>query len=478
MKKICIIIFLLLSIEHYCEGKIKLPAILSSHMVLQQQTNVELWGWGDVGKTITIKPSWNNKSYETSVLSDGTWSIDITTIEAGGPYTIIFNDGETIELTDVYLGEVWLCSGQSNMEMPVKGYLGQPVLNSTATIANADSELPVRLFTVEKKPSKDMLEDCNGKWRLNNSESVAEFSATAYFFGLQLYKSLKVPIGLVHSSWGGSVIQAWMPAKTLHNFPEISQTHLTESSEIKKPNSVASMLYNGMIHPIKNMTFRGVIWYQGESNRYNPEQYERLFPIFVKAWRSVFRNTNLPFCYAQIAPYSYKNSNAITGALIREVQYKCEKLIPNVAMAVLMDSGNETCIHPANKKIAGQRLAYLALHHVYDQKAIPANSPRFSSKQSEGKKLILSFDNAPDGITSYGKPLELFEIAGADNVFYPAKARIINRSKVEVWSPEVEEPQEVRYAFKNFTTGDLFGVNGLPVSSFRTDSLDLSRESK
>lgn len=251
MKKICIIIFLLLSIEHYCEGKIKLPAILSSHMVLQQQTNVELWGWGDVGKTITIKPSWNNKSYETSVLSDGTWSIDITTIEAGGPYTISFNDGETIELTDVYLGEVWLCSGQSNMEMPVKGYLGQPVLNSTATIANADSELPVRLFTVEKKPSKDMLEDCNGKWRLNNSESVAEFSATAYFFGLQLYKSLKVPIGLVHSSWGGSVIQAWMPAKTLHNFPEISQTHLTESTEIKKPNSVASMLYNGMIHPIK-----------------------------------------------------------------------------------------------------------------------------------------------------------------------------------------------------------------------------------
>lgn len=153
-------------------------------------------------------------------------------------------------------------------------------------------------------------------------------------------------------------------------------------------------------------------------------------------------------------------------------------MIPNVAMAVLMDSGDETCIHPANKKIAGQRLAYLALHHVYDQKAIPANSPRFSSKQSKGKKLILSFDNAPDGITSYGKPLELFEIAGADNVFYPAKARIINRSKVEVWSPKVEEPQEVRYAFKNFTTGDLFGVNGLPVSSFRTDSLDLSQESK
>ena len=451
------------------QAKVKLPSILADQMVLQQQEKVKLWGSSDRKGKLDITTSWNGQTYQTSISSDGKWEVLVETGKAGGPYRITFDDGDRTQLEDIYLGEVWLCSGQSNMEMPVKGFMGQPVEGSTETIANATPTVPIRMFTVGRTPSKTPQEDCSGNWTPNTPEAAANFSATAYFFGLQLHRSLHVPIGLINSSWGGSSIQAWMTPEALRPYPEISQKHLTDQTKVKHPHLSAAMLYNGMIHPIKEFAFKGVIWYQGESNRENPTQYEALFQDFVKDWRTQFKNDALPLYYVQIAPHAYEDKDATGTALLRQAQYNCETKIPHVGMAVTMDIGNETCIHPAQKKEVGNRLAYLALAQTYGIKGIPAQSPRYASHEIKGNKIILSFDRAPMGVTSFYKPLKCFEIAGKDGNYHPAKARIVNRNRVEVWSEDVQEPASVRYAFRNFAVGDLFGVNGLPVSSFTTE---------
>lgn len=450
-------------------AKVKLPSIISDKMVLQQQTKVKLWGTSDKKGEVEITTSWNEKTYKAKIYNDGKWETVIETGNAGGPYQIKFNDGNVIELKNILLGEVWLCSGQSNMEMPIKGFLGQPVEHSSEIIANATASVPIRLFTVKRNPSKTPLDDCPGTWELNIPEHVMNFSATAYFFGLQLQRSLNVPVGLVNSSWGGSAIQSWMDSEVLKQYPEISQKHLTDDSEVKNPHSVASMLYNGMIYPIKNYIYKGVIWYQGESNRYDAVQYESLFQSFVKDWRIKLMNDKLPFYYVQIAPYNYSNKDAVESALLRQAQYNCEGKLDNVGMIVTMDIGNETCIHPSQKMEVGNRLAYLALSLTYEIKGIYARSPLYSSHEIKGNKVILSFGRAPMGITSFYKPLKGFEIAGEDGVFYPAEARISNRKFVEVWNDGVKNPKTVRYCYKNYIEGTLFGVNGMPVSSFTTE---------
>ncbi len=450
-------------------AKVILPSIISDHMVLQRNSNVKLWGYSDSKEFIEVFTSWNSKVYKAQINSSGYWELTVETGDAGGPYNIKFNDGNIHKLSDIYLGEVWLCSGQSNMEMPIKGFSGQPVENSTETIVNARPDTPIRLFSVSKNPSKKALDDCQGKWNVNTPENVSDFSATAYFFGLQLYRTLNIPIGLVNSSWGGSKIQSWMTTETLKTYPEISLNHLRDDSKVDKPQWAASMLYNGMINPIKKFSFKGVIWYQGESNRDNPSQYESLFKTFVNDWRTQLNNVELPFYYVQIAPHCYENKDSIGTAKLREAQYNCEKNIPNVAMVVTLDIGNETCIHPSQKMEVGNRLAYLALSKTYNIKGIIGESPRYISHEIKGNRIILSFERAPLGLTSKYKPLRDFEIAGRDSVFYTAKARIVNRKLVEVYSENVKEPVIVRYGYKNYVEGSLWGTNGLPVSSFITE---------
>ena len=450
-------------------AKINLPSIISEHMVLQQQTKVKLWGYTDQKGEIVVSTSWNAMKYKSRVSSDGSWEVIVDTGNAGGPYSITFNDGDILKLSDIYLGEVWLCSGQSNMEMPIKGFTGQPVDKSTETIANASPDTPIRLFNVKGKPSKVPLKDCPGTWGLNSAENVSNFSATAYFFGLQLYKTLNIPIGLVNSSWGGSSIQAWMTPEALKQYPEISLKHLMDESNVEKPHIVASMLYNGMINPIKKYSYKGVIWYQGESNRGNPSQYESLFKTFVEDWRTQLNNEELPFYYVQIAPYCYEDKDAIGSALLRQAQLNSEKTVSNVGMVVTMDIGNEKCIHPSQKKQVGDRLAYLALSRNYGMKGLNAESPRYSSYEIKGNKIIISFDRVPLGlITLNNKPVHCFEVAGEDGIFYPAKARIV-KGKVEVWNDDINKPVVARYGYRNYVEASIFGVNGLPVSSFITE---------
>ena len=468
MKNKLVIVLLLFIALPVIHAEVKLPSIFSDHMVLQQQTKVKLWGSSKGKGQVEIITSWNSKRYQAPISNKGRWEVWVETGKAGGPYNIAFNDGDQTFLTDVYLGEVWLCSGQSNMEMSIKGFVAQPVEHSIEVTANALKTIPIRLFTVKKVASKKTLEDCQGSWGLNTSENVMNFSATAYFFGIQLYKSLNVPIGLINASWSGSAIQSWMSSESLQSYPAISQEHLNNDVQVNNAHLLASMLYNGMIHPIKDFIYRGVIWYQGESNRQNPSLYESLFQDFVKDWRFQFKNDTLPFYYVQIAPYAYEDKNAVGTALLRQAQYNCEKKIPNVGMVVTMDIGNETCIHPAQKKEVGDRLAYLALAHIYDKKGVFAYSPRYESYKIKGNRIVLSFERVPMGLTSFYKPLQCFQIAGKDGQYHQAKARIVNGSEVEVWNEEIQEPVSVRYAFKNFVKGDLFGVNGLPVSSFTT----------
>lgn len=461
-----LLLILFSSISVNAWAKVKLSSMFSDSMVLQQCTVVKLNGISKPNTEIKITTSWDNKSVSAKSDLDGQWLAEVKTVSAGGPYKITFDDGDKLILKDVYLGEVWLCSGQSNMEMPVKGKKGQPVLESNEVIANAIPDIPIRMFTVGQNPTIEKVDTVSGKWLVNSPKNVANFSAVAYFFGLRLYKTLRVPIGLINTSWGGSNIESWMPYDTLKYDSDISFKHLKSNVIPKNPQHKASLLYNGMIYPLRNTSVKGVIWYQGESNVSRYQKYINQQKAFVSHLRTLFGNENLPFYYVQIAPHGNKNNQNLP--YMREAQMKCEALIPNSGMAVILDSGEENCIHPASKRVVGNRLAYLALLNDYGQEGIDAYAPLYSKKEINGNKITLYFNRADMGLTSFGKELKNFEIAGEDKIFYKAKARI-EGAKVIVWSEEVQSPLEVRYAFHNFVEGDLFGISGLPVSSFRTD---------
>lgn len=463
-----VLLFLLISIIEV-EGKVILPSIIDNNMILQQNTKVMLWGKAEPNKKIKVCCSWNKDIIWTYTNHNGEWNTKVLTPEAGGPYEILFIDKDTVEINNILIGDVWLCSGQSNMEMPMKGFNSQPVANSIDIIANSNPKIPIRMFTVKKEASKKLVEDVKGKWCINTPKAVSEFSAVGYSFGKQLYNTLGIPIGLINTSWGGSNIESWMPKEILKLYPNIKFNHLRNNDIVKVPQHAASMLYNSMLYPLRKISISGVIWYQGEANCLRNNQYERLLPDFVKELRLLFNDKNIPFYYVQIAPFSYfYNKEELCGVLMRESQQKCETIIPNSKMAVITDLGEEFCIHPSEKIKVGNRLAYLALADKYNIEGINAESPKYKSKIIENNRIILTFDHIENGLTSFGKELKNFEICGEDKVFYKAKAEI-RGNNVIVWSEIVANPKGVRYAFKNFVIGDLFGTNGLPVSSFRTD---------
>ncbi len=450
---------------------VELPYFFGNNMVLQQQTKAAFWGTAKASATVTITPSWNKKKYTIKADVNGKWKTQIETPVAGGPYDITISDGQAIKLTNVLIGEVWLCSGQSNMEMPMKGYKDQPILNSNDAIFNSTNE-QLRFYVVPRSAKLEP-QDSSKKydWNIANPETAAGFSATAYYFGKLLQQRLQVPIGLVNISYGGSTAEAWMNAATLQElFPEIK----LPAADAKADNRTPTALYNGMLHPFIGFTIKGCIWYQGESNYERPDQYEKLFPAMVNQWRKEFNQGDFAFYFAQIAPYNYaqlppyNSGGKFNSAYLRDAQRKAIDKINNSGMVVLLDAGEENNIHPANKAIVGQRFAYMALAQTYQQKGFAYASPLLQKVSFENGAATLQFNNAPNGFTSFGKPLTQFEIAGADKHFRPAKASIV-RGNIVVSAPEVKNPVAVRYAFKDFVVGDLFSTEGYPVSSFRTD---------
>ncbi len=466
MKRLTILIAALCSLAA-AKAEVKLPKIFGDNMVLQQQTACNLWGTADAGKVVRVTTSWDKKEYKVRSAHDGSWKLQVQTPVAGGPYTITFSDGKETQLKNVLIGEVWICSGQSNMEMQMKGFKAQPVEGANEELLQCnDSNL--RLLYVKRtaqfKPQSDIKA---GSWKVADAASVRDFSATAYYFGRALRHTLGVPVGLICTAFGGSACEAWMKADWLRAFPQVKQT-ITEDDVKKLNQRCPTALYNGQLFPLIGYTMRGVLWYQGEDNVPRYSYYAELLKSMVEGWRSEWKQGDFPFYYCQIAPYDYSLVNWKDSQYLREQQQKAEEIIPNARMAVLLDAGLEYGIHPRKKREAGERLAMLALSNTYDVKGLP-DYAKYSSVEFRGDTAVVAFDRSKEWVYFNGGPKgKGFEIAGSDRVFHPAEAWV-QRNRVYVKSDAVKAPVAVRYGFHDWTDGDLMH-DGLPVSSFRTDN--------
>ncbi|MEQ8239392.1 MAG: sialate O-acetylesterase [Cyclobacteriaceae bacterium] len=470
-------IVLLFAILSFCEvsAKVKLPAIVSSHMVLQRNTTVVLWGWADANEKIIIKASWLKKPLSLKADNSGNWRVEVKTNDSKVPQTITIKDQSSkIVLEDILFGEVWLCSGQSNMFQPVKGYSqGQPTSN--AMMASVKAKFAnVRLFSVDREKAKEPLSDLKGykAWEKANANNVMDFSAVGWFFGQQLQEILDVPVGIIHSSYGGTPVRAWMSKESVSPFENVDLSDLKlEKIAAGKP----TILYNAMIQPLIPYTIKGVLWYQGEANRRQPGKYKKYLSAMVSDWRARWGIGDFPFYFVQIAPFDYKPGKfkAVNTAFMREAMAECVDLIPNSGIAITMDIGDEKRIHPPFKKEVADRLLLLALEQTYGFDHVDGKSPKYESMQVVNDTIKLSFKHAETGLFAYDKLLG-FEIAGEDQVFYPAEAMIENGNSVVVYSEEVKQPVAVRYAWRNWVKGTLFDNNLLPASSFRTDDWESS----
>ena len=453
---------LLILVPAFLRAEVKLPAIFGNHMVLQQQTDAAIWGTATPDKTVKVTTSWDRKSYNSRAGADGNWKVKVKTPVAGGPYAITISDGKVLKLENVLIGEVWICSGQSNMAMTMSGYANQPILNGNEDIATSENP-SMRLFRVAQKLSGEPLSDFTGEWKECTPENVANFSATAWYFGRMVQKVTGVPVGLICSSWGGTRIEPWMSAQGVRKFDFLTLPDVKTTS-----NQAPTVLFNAMINPMVGYAIRGGIWYQGEANRNEPEKYEKLLPGLVENWRAEWGIGDFPFYYVQIAPYDYGTSG-LSSAYLREAQLKASTAIPHIGMASVMDAGEKDCIHPANKKVAGERLAYQALANTYGKKGITFSGPVLKEMTVEGNMVKLTFDHTGNGLTTFGKELVNFKVAGENKRFYPAFAAITSTG-ITLFSPSVAKPVAVRYAFDDFVVGELFNNGGLPASSFRTDN--------
>jgi sialate O-acetylesterase len=462
-------------------AEIRLSAIFGSKMVLQRESNVAIWGTANGNANVNVTTSWNGTTYSTQALANGRWRLYVPTPAAGGPYVVTItdrSDNKTVMLDSVLIGEVWVCSGQSNMAMPMKGYTGSPVNGSAAAIASSfDPEL--RLFNVpvitgQEGPQDTFRGQPQSKiWKVADIESTTNFSAVAYFFGRALRQKLNIPIGIVNTSWGGTRIEVWMSEGSITDINPSLDFVNPETSTFPQPLK-SSSLFNYMINPMVGYGIRGVLWYQGEANTAQSADYQKLLPAMIKDWRTKWGLGNFPFYYAQIAPFG-GNTGANNGANLREAQLNISDLtltpnLPNIGMACNLDVGEQDDVHPANKEIVSKRLANLAFSNVYGVSNINPYSPVFKTMTTSGDAARLTFETFSDTtrLTSYGRGLSNFEVAGANGIFYPATSAVINPSNViTVKSTSVSAPVAVRHGFKNFIVGDLFGTNGLPVSSFR-----------
>lgn len=452
-------------------AQLSLPSIFSDKMVLQQGTNVALWGKSAPNKEVLIESSWNNKKYKVVAEKDSLWRVRIETPGASYKeyFVSITSGGKKIILDKVLIGEVWLCAGQSNMEQPMKGKQNQPIDGALKDIA-LSSNNNLRCYTVRKTSSVIKIDDTFGNWEIASPNTTKEFSATAYYFGRLLQQVLNIPVGLIHCSWGGSPIEAWMSSDAIKMFPD-KKLPVTDSDN-KVKNKTPTVLFNGMLHSVVGYGMKGVIWYQGETNRADYANYPALFKTMHADWITKWRIGDFPFYFCQIAPYGYKNDEEKNiSAFMREAQSVIAETQKNTGIAVLLDAGEEYGIHPANKKAPGERLAYVALGKSYGFDDFEYQPPKFNSVMRSENKLIVLFDYAENGFSVASEGLRGFEIAGEDRVFYPAKAKR-NQKTIELISEKVQNPVAVRYAFKNFTKAYLFGTNGLPVSSFRSDNWD------
>ena len=473
MKRILSICMMFIAFAVTMNAKVDLPPVFADNMVLQQNADAAVWGKAKPGAKVTITTTWSKNKVTVSADADGKWSARIATPSAGGPYEITFNDGEKLTLKNVLIGEVWICSGQSNMDTRMKGYTGQPIAGAVDIITEAKPSTPIRCCTLDHQKSLTKMEECAATWFLNDPYGVSESSATAYFFALKLHRALDVPVGVINVSWGGTPIEAWMSPELLKKefAGELSLEHIeTGVWPEKNPYKAPGVLYNGMLHTVAPFTAKGFIWYQGCSNLGRHDQYKRLQPAFVEMLRDEWGNDKMPFYFTQIAPYGYGNPDAPDAGYMMWAQAQTLEMIPRSGMAATHDAGELDCIHPANKKVVGYRLAYLALANDYGMKGFDANPPMPIKFTFKDGAAYVDFECGHNGISPINKDLGCFELAGEDKIFYPATARIQKGNKsIKVTSPQVPNPVAVRYGMKNWSEATLFNNFGIPASPFRSD---------
>ncbi|MEI8203512.1 MAG: sialate O-acetylesterase [Bacteroidota bacterium] len=444
------------------KANIKLPAILSDNMVMQRNTTVKLWGWADKGEKINIKVGWLPNAIHTVASDEGKWLVSIKTTDAGGPYTIDIEGKNKISLHNVLLGEVWICSGQSNMELQL--HLLDEWEHLKMGLNDMLKGYQIRLCQIERNISNQPKDDCKAQWAETDSSTLKNFSAVAWYFGWEMARKLHVPVALISSSWGGTPAEAWTENSFLTKDKDLS-FYLSKSTEGDLNPSSPSVLYNAMIHPAINYTIKGAIWYQGEANINDADLYTTLFPAMIKSWRAAWNIGDFPFYYVQIAPYIYSRNN--TSPYLREAQLKTLS-VENTGMAVTMDIGNVNDIHPKNKIDVGKRLSLWALSKTYHQKDVKVYSgPVYKKMKVEGSRVRLYFDYAETGLQAKND-LNGFTIAGEDMNFVAANA-VIEGSEVLVSAKTIANPVAVRYAFTDTSSATLFNKEWLPASSFRTD---------
>lgn len=473
-------------------AEVKLPSIFGSHMVLQQGQKNRVWGVAGPGEAVTV--TIGEQSHKAEVAADGKWQVMLAPLAVGGPYTLTVKGSNEIKFEDVLVGEVWICSGQSNMQWSVNA-ANDPDLEKAA------AKFPkIRLITVPNVGTQEPQWDFKGKWEACSPESVGNFSAVGYFFGRQLHQTLDVPVGLINNAWGGSACEAWIrrdllkgevyeplmtrwadEEKNLDKNLEAWKVAADKAKAEGKPvpqspegrmkgNARPANIYNGALKPTIGYGIRGAIWYQGESNAGRAYQYRDMFPLMISSWREEWGQGDFPFYWVQLADFLPEKAEPgdSSWAELREAQTMTQKL-PNTGEAVIIDIGEGKDIHPKNKQDVGKRLARLALVDVYKQQGITARSPIYKSMEKDGGKIVLTFDNVGTG----WRPFDVadprgFAIAGADKKFVWAKAKI-NGQKIEVWSDDIKEPAAVRYAWADNPVCNMFSAAGLPLTPFRTD---------
>ena len=481
MKKFLLTAFVAVALAS-AQAKVTLPYVMGNNMILQQQTEARLWG-KTTAKEVKVTTSWDNEVYTAKASKNGDFIVKVKTPKASyTPLSITFDDGDRLTLSNVLAGEVWVCAGQSNMEMPVKGFGNCPVEGYNDAVVTANEYKGVHyvkipsVMRVEPQWNSEPTE-----WKEVSPQTVGEASATGYFFAQVLNKTLDVPIGLIMANKGGTRVESWLTKENLKKYTK----EPTDSAGIVafKPewDYHRAMLWgNGTFNPILNYTVRGIIYYQGCSNVGDPgDQYSERMKILVDQWRGQFGLGEIPFYFVEIAPYHYDNVNADNGARLREQQYKAAQIIPNSGLVCTNDlvyPYEPAQIHPAQKKPVGQRLAYLALNKTYGLTAVGCMSPSFKDMRVTGDIVDIHLANDLGAISRF-EDIQGFELAGEDRVFHPAKAEHFWQPGGGYWdetirlsSPEVKNPVAIRYCFKNFQIGNLKNAAGLPLFPFRTDN--------
>ena len=481
MKKNLMTLAVLGCISLGAQAKVKLPHILCDNMIIQQNSEAQLWGWDKPGTQVEITTSWSAETYSTKTGKDGKWITKVKTPTASyTPLSITFNDGEKVTLNNILAGDVWVCAGQSNMEMPVKGFGNCPVEGYNKAVLEANNYKGIHYVKIPSVMSSKPLDDANCEWKEVNAETVSEASATGYFFAQIINKTLNIPIGLVMANKGGSRVESWLDRDYLKKYTkeDLDSSHMVKN--FKWDFHYPLLWGNGTFHPILNYSVKGIIFYQGCSNVGDPNgQYTKRLADLVAQWRRDFKQGELPFYFVQIAPYINGDVNGDAGPKLREQQFNAAKVIPNSGIVCTQDlvyPYEVEQIHPCQKQQVGERLALQALNKTYGMKNLICESMTFKEMKIQDDAILVHFDNEFGAYNRF-EGIEGFEIAGEDKVFYKATAKHIWQEGNDPWNecikvtcPEVKKPVALRYCFRNFQLGNMANAGGLPLFPFRTDN--------